>query len=131
MLCFVASRMSFVKSFETFWTLSHLLSSRALRTHTANSVIITIKLIYRCIISGRLVSVMNCYVRLHVPIFVLDPRISYQALQEDFADDTTLVAQLETSKLDICSHFDMNYSSPQNSSNSACLSSTQHHLCFL
>jgi hypothetical protein len=58
--------------------------------HTANSVIITIKLIHHRIISGRLVSVVNSHVPLHVliTISVLDPRISYDALQEDFADDS-------------------------------------------
>jgi len=118
--------MSFVKSFAIFQTLSHLLSSRALQTHTANSVIITIKLIHRRIISGRLVSVVNSYVPLHVliTISVLDPRISYDALQEDFADDSTLLAQLESSKLNLRLHFDTNYNSPQNSSNSTRLSST-------
>jgi hypothetical protein len=119
--------MSFVKSFEIFQTLSRILSSRALPMHTANSVIITIKLIHRRSISGHPVSVINnSYLLLHVLITmsVLDPPISYGALQEDFADDTTLLAQLESSKLDLSLHFDINYSSPQNSSYSVRLSST-------
>lgn len=62
--CFVASRMSFMKLFEIFQTLSHLLSRRALQMHTTNSVIITIKLIHHHIISGHLMSVINSYVPL-------------------------------------------------------------------
>ena len=126
MLCFMASRMSFVKSFMIFLTLSHLLSSRALQMHTANSVIITIKLIHHHIISGCLVSVINPHMPLHVLIMisVLDPHISYDALQEDFADDSTLLAQLESSKLNLHLQFDTNYNSPRDSSNSTHLSST-------
>src|ERR1700733_15163462 len=126
MLCFVAYRMSFMKLFKIFQTLLHLLSSRALQMRTANSVIITIKLIHRCVISGHLMGVINSYAPLHVliTISVLDLQISYGALQEDFADDTTLLAQLESLKLDLHLHFDINYSSLQNSSNSAHLSST-------
>lgn len=55
---------------------------------------------------------------------VLDPRISYDALQEDFADDSSLLAQLESSKLNLRLHFDTNYNLPQTSSNSSRLSST-------
>jgi len=82
-----------VKSFVIFLTLSHLLSSRALQTHTANSVIITIKLIHHHIISGCFVSVINSHMPLHVliTISVLDLCISYNALQEDFANDSTLL----------------------------------------
>ncbi|KAF8237819.1 hypothetical protein L208DRAFT_1245537 [Tricholoma matsutake] len=55
---------------------------------------------------------------------LLDPCISYDALQEDFAHDSTLLAQLKSSKLNLRLHFDTNYNSPQNLSNSTCLSST-------
>jgi len=94
--------------------------------HTANSVIITIKLIHHHIISGCLVSVINPHMPLHVLIMisVLDPHISYDALQEDFADDSTLLAQLESSKLNLHLQFDTNYNSPRDSSNSTHLSST-------
>ena len=132
MLYFTASRMSFVKLFKIFQILSHLLLSRALQMHTANSVIITIKLIHHRIISGRLVSVVNYYVPLHVLIMisVLDPRISYEALQEDFAHDATLLAQLESSKLNLRLHFNTNYNLPRNSSNSIVFHPPQHHLSF-
>ena len=75
---------------------------------------------------GHLVSVVNYYVPLHILIMisVLDPHISYEALQEDFAHDATLLAQLESSKLNLRLHFNTNYNSPQNSSNSTRLSST-------
>ena len=80
----------------------------------------------RCIISGHLVSVVNYYVPLHILIMisVLDPCISCEALQEDFAHDTTLLAQLESSKLNLRLHFNTNYNSPRNSSSSTRLSST-------
>ena len=132
MLYFTASRMSFVKLFKIFQILSHLLSSRALQMHTTNSVIITIKLIHHHIISGHLVSVVNYYVPLHVLIMisVLDPRISYEALQEDFAHDATLLAQLESSKLNLRLHFNTNYNLPRNSSNSIVFHPPQHHLSF-
>jgi hAT family C-terminal dimerisation region len=64
------------------------------------------------------------YMHVLITISVLDPRISYEALQEDFADDSTLLAQLESSKLNLRLHFDTNYNSPRNLSNSTCLSST-------
>ena len=81
---------------------------------------------YYYIISGCLVSVINFYVPLHVLITIsfLDPHISYNALQEDFANDSTLLAQLKSLKVKLHLHFNTNYNSPQNSSNSTCLSST-------
>lgn len=49
---------------------------------------------------------------------MLDPRISYEALKDEFEDDhdRTLLNQLEASKLALRSHFDTKYSSIQSPS---------------
>ncbi|KAJ7713178.1 hypothetical protein B0H14DRAFT_3902038 [Mycena olivaceomarginata] len=40
---------------------------------------------------------------------LLDPRISYDTLRDDYTDDDDLLAQLEASKLDLQSHFEIHY----------------------
>jgi hypothetical protein len=40
---------------------------------------------------------------------VLDPRISYKTLQDNYTDDNDLLAHLEASKLDLQSHFEIHY----------------------
>lgn len=60
---------------------------------------------------------------------MLDPRISYEALKDEFKDDHTLLTQLEASKLALRSHFNAKYTShgslaPQTSSGSTHLSAT-------
>jgi hypothetical protein len=47
---------------------------------------------------------------------VLDPRISYEALKDEFRDDQTLSKQLEASRLALHSHFNAKYSSQTPSS---------------
>ena len=57
-------------------------------------------------------------------ILVLDPRISYDALKEEFNDDFTMLNQLEDSKAKLWAHFNAKYMSSPTSSGSAQLSST-------
>jgi hypothetical protein len=57
-------------------------------------------------------------------ILVLDPRISYDALKEEFDDDFTMLNQLEDSKTKLRAHFNAKYMSSPTSSGSAQLSST-------
>jgi len=63
-----------------------------------------------------------------INVLVLDPRISYDALKEEFAQDTTLLDQLETAKTSLRSHFNAKYTSnttnSQISLDSSFLSST-------
>ena len=42
-------------------------------------------------------------------ILVLDPRISYDALKEEFNDDSTMMNQLEDSKAKLRAHFNAKY----------------------
>ena len=42
-------------------------------------------------------------------ILVLDPRISYDALKEEFNDDFTMLNQLENSKAKLWAHFNAKY----------------------
>ena len=55
-------------------------------------------------------------------ILVLDPRISYDALKEEFNNDSTMLNQLEDSKAKLRAHFNAKYMSSLTSSGS--LSST-------
>lgn len=57
---------------------------------------------------------------------MLDPRISYEALKDEFEDDhdRTLLNQLEASKLALCSHFDTKYSSIQSPSRLSAMASS-------
>ena len=55
-------------------------------------------------------------------ILVLDPRISYDALKEEFNNDSTMLNQLEDSKAKLRAHFNAKYMSSLMSSGS--LSST-------
>lgn len=57
-------------------------------------------------------------------ILVLDPRISYNALKDEFDDDFTMLNQLEDSKTKLRAHFSAKYMSSLTSSRSAQLSST-------
>ena len=57
-------------------------------------------------------------------ILVLDPRISYDALKEEFDNDFTMLNQLEDSKTKLRAHFNAKYMSSPTSSGSAWLSST-------
>ena len=56
-------------------------------------------------------------------ILVLDPRISYDGLKDEFSGDIGLSDQLETAKLDLRLHFNAKYTSPRNTPRSI-LSST-------
>jgi hypothetical protein len=40
---------------------------------------------------------------------VLDPRISYESLREDYADEPELLAELEIAKINLESHFEQHY----------------------
>lgn len=55
---------------------------------------------------------------------VLDPRIFYEALKDEFNDDFTMLNQLEDSKTKLQAHFNAKYMSSQASSGCARLSST-------
>ena len=44
---------------------------------------------------------------------VLDPRISYDAMKDEFEDDPDLSVHLETAKADLQEYFKVNYLSPQ------------------
>jgi hypothetical protein len=57
-------------------------------------------------------------------ILVLDPRISYDALKEEFDDDFTMLNQLEDSKTKLRAHFNVKYMTSPTSSGSVQLSST-------
>ena len=49
-------------------------------------------------------------------ILVLDPRISYDALKEEFNNDSTMLNQLEDSKAKLWAHFNAKYMSSLTSS---------------
>ncbi|KAJ7792593.1 hypothetical protein B0H13DRAFT_2172466 [Mycena leptocephala] len=51
-----------------------------------------------------------------IPPSVLDPRLSYEALRKDYADDSELLAGLEKSKADLKKHFETHYADAQPSS---------------
>jgi hypothetical protein len=54
----------------------------------------------------------NCFqmITMHSCDFaVLDPRISYETLRDDYADDDDLLSHLEASKLGLQSHFEIHY----------------------
>ena len=57
-------------------------------------------------------------------ILVLDPRISYEALKDEFDDDYTMLNQLEESKMKLQAHFNAKYMSSLTPSGSSRLSST-------
>jgi len=57
-------------------------------------------------------------------ILVLDPRISYRALKDEFDDDISMLDQLEDSKTKLRAHFNAKYMSSPTTSGSAQLSST-------
>jgi hypothetical protein len=49
-------------------------------------------------------------------IVVLDPRISYEGLKQDYGEDLTLSSHLEDSKTRLFSYFDEHYATPTPSS---------------
>ncbi|KAJ7339238.1 hypothetical protein DFH08DRAFT_812629 [Mycena albidolilacea] len=51
-------------------------------------------------------------------LFVLDPRISYETLRQDYADDAQLLAELESSKSNLRTHYNTVYA-PTEMANSA------------
>ena len=57
-------------------------------------------------------------------ILILDPRIFYEALKDEFDDDFTMLNQLEDLKTKLQAHFNTKYMTSQTSSGSAQLSFT-------
>jgi hypothetical protein len=51
-----------------------------------------------------------------MPPSILDPRLSYKALQKDYADDSELLAGLEKSKADLKKYPEIHYADAQSSS---------------
>jgi len=50
---------------------------------------------------------------------VLDPRISYEGLKEEYSDDPTLSNHLDESKMNLFSYFEENYATPHSATPSS------------
>lgn len=59
------------------------------------------------------------YFLFSITVAVLDPRLSYEGLRKDYADEPDLLEDLTTSKADLQIHYDIYYANSEDSTPSA------------
>lgn len=64
-----------------------------------------------------LTAVLNHLLTCHIFLAVLDPRISYEGVRDDYASDPDLAAYLEVAKCQLHDHYDSHYAGRHSAAN--------------